>query len=115
MVEPNRNESSIGYRTLRALPILFVAVWASEARAQSEEKTFKSAVAHESRADACMSAKQAAQQWLQENTDRSHRFHQVNQLRRGWVAKSDGTRECDCSKTDNRFQCTVDARISAVK
>ena len=83
--------------------------------AQSEEKTFKSGVASTSRSDACFSAKEAAQAWLRENTDKSHSYFLMNQAKRGWVAKSEGSSSCDCAREDTKYVCTVDARISAVR
>ena len=97
----------------RVVALLFALPCA--AVAQSEEKTFKNGVPNESRADACEDAKTRAQAWLKENTDRSHSYYLMNQARRGWPAKSDGTSACDCSATDKRFTCVVDAKISAVK
>ena len=83
--------------------------------AQSEEKTFKSTASKDNRSDACNDAKEAAQRWLKENTDRSHSYFLVNQMKRGWPAKSDGTSSCDCSVSDKQHICTVDAKISAIR
>lgn len=82
--------------------------------AQSEEKTFKSSTPQKDRADACLSAKEQAQAWLKENTDRSHAYYLMLQAKRGWPAKSEGTSSCECSATDGRYSCTVDAKISRV-
>ena len=56
-------------------------------QAQSEEKTFKSVVSFKARVDACASAKEVAQRWLKENTDRSHPYFVSNQMLRKWPAK----------------------------
>ena len=92
--------------------LLFICLLPTLAFAQSEEKTFKNSVAQESKADACAQAKSLAQDWLKENTDRSHSYFLMNQAKRGWSAKSDGTGSCDCSAVDKRFTCVVDAKIS---
>ena len=96
---------------------LFVATCALTplfAFAQSEEKSFKNTLSKDSRSDACQNAKDSAQQWLKENTDRSHSYYGVNQLKRGWVAKSDGTPACECDKQLSGYVCVVDAKISAI-
>ena len=98
-----------------AILLAAVAYFPMAVLAQSEEKTFKSSISYESRTDACVDAKAAAQTWLKENTDRSHPYFLMNQAKRGWPAKSDGTKECDCSATDRRYACLVDAKITAVK
>ena len=92
--------------------LLFICLLPTLVFAQSEEKTFKNSVAQESKADACAQAKSLAQDWLKENTDRSHSYFLMNQAKRGWSAKSDGTGSCDCSAVDKRFTCVVDAKIS---
>lgn len=99
-------------RSIAAVGIAFYLCLPQSAFAQSEEKTFKSSVPLENRADACESAKEGAQRWLRENTERTHPQFMYNQVRRGWPAKSDGTKDCDCSRSDGRFVCTVDAKIS---
>ena len=92
--------------------LLFICLLPTLAFAQSEEKTFKNSVAQESKADACAQAKSLAQDWLKENTDRSHSYFLMNQAKRGWSAKSDGTGSCDCGAIEKRFTCVVDAKIS---
>ena len=92
--------------------LLFICLLPTLAFAQSEEKTFKNSVAQESKADACAQAKSLAQDWLKENTDRSHSYFLMNQAKRGWSAKSEGTGSCDCSAVEKRHTCVVDAKIS---
>ena len=90
-------------------------IFSPVSQAQSEEKTFKSVVSFKARSDACASAKEVAQRWLKENTDRSHPYFLSNQMLRKWPAKSDGTKDCDCSKVGEEFSCAVDASISILK
>ena len=100
---------------MRKSLLLFICLLPTLVFAQSEEKSFKNSVAQESKADACAQAKSLAQDWLKENTDRSHSYFLMNQAKRGWSAKSDGTGSCECSAVEKRYSCTVDAKVSAIK
>lgn len=81
----------------------------------SLEKDFRS-VRFQTRMEACQAARESALDWIRENTETNHRFFQVNQLRRGWAARSGGASPCDCSKDgDSYYVCSSTARIVQVE
>lgn len=82
--------------------------------AQNEEKSFLDD-GYGTRTEVCHEVRQKALRWIEENTDRSHRFHYVNQVKRGWVARSEGVTQCDCSPKSNGYQtCSVVAKITSL-
>lgn len=100
-----------------------VALWGSlGASAQSivtedggsagEEKNFvSSSTPNGTSVEACNGAKEKAQEWLKQNTEKTNYYYLMNQAKRGWVARSGGTTSCSCEKQSIGYTCSTTAKL----